>query len=102
MVSNSQNPLRVYVSCDVIFVEIPETSKHMTIQIDGRVPECEEIPINVKARPESNSEIEKFVTKGNNAKEQSEGEDVMETAVKDTHTYSTLPINENKTCSNSR
>jgi len=84
MVSDSQNPLRVYVSCDVTFVEIPETFKHMTIQIDRRVPKCEEIPINVKARPESNSEIEKFVTEGNNAKEQSEGGDVMETAVKDT------------------
>jgi len=99
MVSDSQNPLRVYISCDMTFVEIPETFKHMTIQINRRVPECEEIPINVKARPESNSEIEKFVTEGNNAKEQSEGGDVMETAVEDTPIQLCQSM---RTCSNSR
>jgi len=83
IVRNSQNPLRVYVSCDVTFVEILETSEHVTIQINERVPKCKEISINVEARPESNSKVEKFVTEDDNAKEQSGGRDVTETAVED-------------------
>jgi len=55
----------VYVSCDVTFVETPEISKCMTIQIDGQVPESEEAPINnIEAKPESESETEDLVVKG--------------------------------------
>jgi len=84
MVRDSQNLLRVYVFCDVTFVEILETSEHVTIQINERVPKCKKISINVEARPESNSKVEKFVTEGDNAKEQSGSRDVTETAVEDT------------------
>jgi len=65
IVSDSWNPLRVYVFCDVTFVETPEISKCMTIQIDGQVPESEEAPINnIEAKPESESETEDLVVKG--------------------------------------
>jgi len=46
IVSNSQNPLRVYVSHDVMFVETSEISGHVTIQVDRQVPKTEEASIN--------------------------------------------------------
>ena len=42
-VSDSRDSLRVYVSRDVTFVENPETSERMTIQVDEEVPESEEM-----------------------------------------------------------
>ena len=62
MVSNSQNPLRVYISCDVMFVETPQISKHVLIQIDEEVPKSNEVPIDVKG---SNSKVENLVANDN-------------------------------------
>jgi len=76
MVSNSQNPLRVYVSCDVTFVETPETSEHMTIQIDEEVPESDGSPMDIEER---NREVENLVTEDNNVGKS----DTIETTVED-------------------
>ena len=65
MVSNSQNPLRVYVSCDVTFVKTPETSEHMTIQINKKVPESDGFPMDVERK---NSEVENLVAEDNNVR----------------------------------
>jgi len=54
MVSDSRNSLRVYVSRDVAFVETPETSERVTIQVDEEVPESEEVPMYIEAKPGSN------------------------------------------------
>jgi len=62
MVSNSQNPLRVYISCDVIFVKTPQISKHVLIQIDDEVPKSDKVPIDVKG---SNSKVKKLVANNN-------------------------------------
>jgi len=62
MVSNSQNPLRVYVSCDVMFVKTPQISKCVLIQIDEEVPKSDEIPIDVKG---SNSKVKNLVANDN-------------------------------------
>ena len=67
MVSDSRNSLRVYVSRDVTFVETPETSKRMTIQVDEEVPESEEVSMNVETKPESDSEVENLVAEDDNA-----------------------------------
>jgi len=47
IVSDSQNLLRVYASHDVTFVETPEISRHVTIQVDRQVPKSEEVPMNI-------------------------------------------------------
>jgi len=87
IVSNSWNPLRVYVSCNVMFVETPEISGHMTIQVDGQVPESEEAPINnVEAKPESKSKAEDLVVEGDNAGQKLEAKDATEMTVEDTST----------------
>jgi len=45
---------KVYVSHDVTFVETPETSGRVMIQVGGQVPESEEAPMNnVEAKLES-------------------------------------------------
>jgi len=77
MVSDSQNPLRVYVSCDVTFVETPETSEHMTIQIDEEVPESNGSPMDIERR---NSKVENLVAEDNNVGKSS----TTETTVEDT------------------
>jgi len=69
MVSDSRNSLRVYVSRDVAFVETPETSEQVTIQVDEEVPESEEVPMYVVAKPGSNSEVENLVAEDDNAGE---------------------------------
>jgi len=77
MVSDSRNPLRVYVSRDVIFVETPKTSEHMTIQINEKVPESDGFSMNIEER---NSEVENLVAEDNNV-----GKDgTTETTVEDT------------------
>jgi len=54
MASDSWNLLKVYVSHDVTFVETPETSGRVMIQVGGQVPESEEAPMNnVEAKLES-------------------------------------------------
>ena len=59
IVSDSRNPLRMYVSRDVTFVETPETSRRVKIQVGGQISESEEAPMNnVEARSESESEAE--------------------------------------------
>jgi len=63
MVSDSQNPLRVYVSYDVMFVETPETSKHITIQIDEEVPKSDGSPMDIERK---NSKVENLVAEDNN------------------------------------
>jgi len=77
MVSDSQNPLRVYVSCNVIFVETPETSERMTIQIDKEVPESDGSPIDIEER---NSKVENSVAEDNNVGKSG----TTETTVEDT------------------
>jgi len=77
MVSDSQNPLRVYVSCNVIFVETPETSERMTIQIDKEVPEFDGSPIDIEER---NSKVENSVAEDNNVGKSG----TTETTVEDT------------------
>jgi len=77
MVSNNQNPLRVYVSCNVTFVETPETSEHMTIQIDEEVPESDGSLMDIEGR---NSEVENLVTENNNVGKS----DTIETTMEDT------------------
>jgi len=87
IVSNSRNPLRVYVSHDVTFVETPEISGCVTIQVDGQVPESEEAPMNnVEAKPESESEAEDLVVEGDDAGQKSEAGDTTEMTVEDTPT----------------
>jgi len=87
IVSDSRNPLRVYVSRNVTFVETPEISRRVTIQVDGQVPESEEAPMNnVEAKPESESEAEDLVVEGNDAGQKSEAGDGTETTVEDTPT----------------
>ena len=79
--------MRVYVSHDVTFVETPEISRHVTIQVDGQVPESEKASMNnIKAKPESKSEAEDLVVKDNDAEQKSEAEDATETTVEDTPT----------------
>jgi len=87
IVSDSRNPLRVYVSRDVTFVETPEISGRVTIQVDGQVPESEEAPMNnVEAKPESESEAEDLVVEGDDAGQKSEAGDATKTTVEDTPT----------------
>jgi len=76
MVSDSQNPLRVYVSRDVTFVKTPETSERITIQIDEEVPESDGSPMDIEGR---NREIENLVAEDNNVGKS----DTTETAVDD-------------------
>jgi len=77
MVSDSRNPLRVYVSHDVTFVETPETSEHMTIQIDEEVPESDGSPMDIEGR---NSKVENSVAEDNNVGKSG----TTETTVEDT------------------
>ena len=77
MVSDSQNPLRVYVSCDVTFVETPETSEHMTIQIDEEVPESDGSPMDIEGR---NSEVENSAAEDNNVGKSGTTETTVEDA----------------------
>ena len=65
MVSDSQNLLRVYVSRNVTFVKTPETSEHMTIQINKKVPESDGFPMDVERK---NSEVENLVAEDNNVR----------------------------------
>jgi len=69
--------LRVYVSHDVTFVETPETSEYMTIQIDKEVPESDGSPIDIKGR---NSEVENLVAKNNNVGKSGTTETTVENA----------------------
>ena len=76
MVSDSQNLLRVYVSRNVMFVETPETSEHMTIQIDEEVPESDGSPMDIEGR---NREVENLVAEDNNVGKS----DTTETTIED-------------------
>jgi len=76
MVSNSRNPLRVYFSHDITFVETPETSECMTIQIDEEVPKSDGSPMDIEGR---NREVENLVAKDNNVGKS----DTTETTVED-------------------
>ena len=59
----------MYVSCNIMFVETLEISRHMTIQVDRQVYESEKASINnVEAKPENKSEAKDLVVEGNNAK----------------------------------
>jgi len=70
-----------------MFVETPEISGRVTIQVDRQVPKSEEAPMNnVKAKPESESEAEDLVVEGDDAGQKSEAGDVIETTVEDTPT----------------
>ena len=42
MISNKQSPLKIYVSWDVIFFKTPKLPEHMTVQVDGEIPESKE------------------------------------------------------------
>jgi len=87
IISDSQNPLRVYVSRDVTFVETPEISRRVTIQVDGQVPESEEAPMNnVEAKPESKSEAKNLVVEGDDTGQKSEAGNATEMTVEDTPT----------------
>ena len=77
MVSDSRNPLRVYVSRDVIFVETPKTSEHMTIQINEKVPESDGFSMNIEER---NSEVENLVAEDNNVGKDGTTETTVEDA----------------------
>jgi len=78
IVSNSQNPLRVYVSHHVTFVETPEISGHVMIQVDRQVPKTEKASINnVDAKLEDKSEIEDLVVEGDNTRQESETRGTM-------------------------
>jgi len=59
----------VYISRDVTFVETPEISGSVTIQVDRQVSETEEAPMNnVDAKLEDKSEIEDLVVEGDDAR----------------------------------
>ena len=77
MVSDSRNPLRVYVSRDVTFVETPETSERMKIQIDEEVPESDGSPMDIEGR---NSEVENSVAEDNNVRKSGTTETTVEDA----------------------
>jgi len=82
IVSDSQNPLRVYVSHDVTFVKTPEISRRVTIQVDGQVPESEEASMNnVEAKPESESKAEDLVVEDDDAGQKSEAGDTIENSI---------------------
>ena len=87
IISDSWNLLKVYVSRDVTFVETPEISGCIMIQVDEQVSESEEAPMNnVEAKPESESEAEDLVVEGDDAGQKSEARDATETTVEDTPT----------------
>jgi len=77
IVSDSRNLLRVYVSRDVMFVETPETSEHMTIQIDEEVPESDGSSMDIERR---NSEVENSVAEDNNVGKNGTTETTVEDA----------------------
>ena len=77
MVSNSRNPLRVYVSHDMMFVKTPETFECIIIQIDEEVPESDRSPMDIEER---NREIENLVAEDNNVGKSG----TTETTVEDT------------------
>jgi len=77
MVSDSRNPLRVYVSCDVTFVKTPETSEHMTIQIDKEMSESDGSPMDIEGR---NSEVENSAAEDNNVGKSGTTETTVEDA----------------------
>ena len=77
IVSDSRNLLRVYVSRDVTFVETPETSEHMTIQIDEEVPESDGSSMDIERR---NSEVENSVAEDNNVGKNGTTETTVEDA----------------------
>jgi len=60
-----------------MFVETPETSEHMTIQIDKKVPESDRSPMDIEGR---NSEVENLVAEDNNVGKSG----TTETTVEDT------------------
>jgi len=70
-----------------MFVETPEISGCVTIQVDGQVPELEEAPMNnVEAKPESESEAEDLVIEDDDARQKSEARDATEMTVEDAPT----------------
>jgi len=77
MVSDSQNPLRVYISHDVTFVETPETSERMTIQIDEEMPKSDRSSMDIEGR---NREVENLVAEDNNIGKSDTIETTMEDA----------------------
>ena len=69
----------MYISRDVTFVETPEISGSVTIQVDRQVSETEEAPMNnVDAKLEDKSEIEDLVVEGDDARQESETKGTME------------------------
>jgi len=69
----------VYISRDVTFVETPEISGSVTIQVDRQVSETEEAPMNnVDAKLEDKSEIEDLVVEGDDVRQESETKGTME------------------------
>jgi len=59
----------------VTFVETPETSEYMTIQINEEVPESDGFPMDMEER---NSEIENLVVENNNVRKGGITETTME------------------------
>ena len=69
--------MRVYVSCDVTFVETPETSEYMTIQIDEEMSESDGSLMDIERR---NSKVENLVAEDNNVGKSDTTETTMEDA----------------------
>jgi len=61
----------------MMFVETPETSERMTIQIDEEVPESDRSPMDIEGR---NSEVENLVAKDNNVGKSGTTETTVEDA----------------------
>jgi len=61
-----------------VFLRTPETSEHVTIQVDGEVSK---VPINVEARPENDNEVENLVAEDDNA---GKSTGITKTTVEDT------------------
>ena len=69
--------MRVYVSCDVTFVETPETSEYMTIQIDEEMSESDGSLMDIEGR---NSKVENLVAEDNNVGKSDTTETTVENA----------------------
>jgi len=64
------------------FVETPETSVRVIIQVSGQVPESDKAPMNnVEAKLESESEAEDPVVEGDDARQKSGAGGATETTV---------------------
>ena len=60
----------MYVSCDITFVETPEISRHVMIQVNRQVSKTEKAPMNnVKEKSEDKNEVKNLVVKGNNTRQ---------------------------------